>query len=262
MTAGEPALRGDYSRAGPDYAVEQQWDRYTEADHALYRRLYQRQSHLVRRFACTEYLQSLERLQAGGAIPRFDAVSARLRAATRWELVAVPGLIPNHAFFDHLAHRRFPVTVWLRRPEEFDYIVEPDVFHDFFGHVPLLFDPVFADYLQAYGEGGLKAERLNAIDYLARLYWFTVEFGLVMSGAGLRAYGAGLLSSPLELPYSVEDPAPARLPFDLMRIMRTPYVIDRMQERYFVIDNFDQLFDATAADFAPLYARLTQDVSG
>jgi phenylalanine-4-hydroxylase len=259
MAAVDQGLRGDYSQAGPDFVVAQHWERYTPLEHDLYRKLYARQSRLVGRFACPEYLRALERLDASAAIPRFDDVSAKLRAATAWELVAVPGLIPNHAFFQHLANRRFPVTVWLRRPDELDYIVEPDVFHDFFGHVPLLSDPVFADYLQAYGEGGLKAERLGAIDYLARLYWFTVEFGLVMTAEGLRAYGAGLLSSPQELPYSVQDPAPARHPFDLMRIMRTPYFIDRLQERYFVIKNFDQLFEATAADFTPFYAELAED---
>jgi phenylalanine-4-hydroxylase len=252
----DTGLRGDYAGAAPDYSVHQHWERYSEAEHDLYRRLYARQSRLVREYACPEYLHALHKLDAGGGVPRFDDVSRRLRGTTGWELVPVPGLLPDHAFFKHLANRRFPVTVWLRRPDEFDYIVEPDVFHDFFGHVPLLLDRVFADYLQAYGEGGLRAETLGAIGYLARLYWFTVEFGLVMTRAGLRVYGAGLLSSPQELPYSVDDPTPQRLPFDLMRVMRTSYVIDRMQERYFVIDSFAQLFEATAADFAPLYAEL------
>ena len=157
----ETNLRGDYSRAAPDYAVEQDWSAYTEPQHALYRRLFERQSKLVPRYACQEWIEAIAGLDAGAGIPRFDQVSKKLRAATGWEMVAVPGLIPDDAFFTHLANRRFPVTVWLRKPEEFDYIVEPDVFHDFFGHVPLLFDRVYADHLHEYGKGGLKAMRLE-----------------------------------------------------------------------------------------------------
>jgi len=171
-------------------------------------------------------------------------------------LVAVPGLLPDLTFFEHLANRRFPVTVWIRTPEEFDYIVEPDIFHDFFGHVPLLFQPVFADFLQAYGRGGLKAHALGAIEMLARLYWYTVEFGLIETPAGLRTYGAGILSSGGEVPYSVDSPNPNRIGFDLLRIMRTRYKIDTFQETYFVIRNFGELFDATTPDFTPHYDRL------
>jgi phenylalanine-4-hydroxylase len=165
----------------------------------------------------------------------------------------VPGLIPEEAFFALLASRRFPVTDWIRRPEEFDYVVEPDVFHDLFGHVPLLFNPTFADYMQAYGAGGLKASRLDACELLARLYWYTVEFGLIATKDGLRAYGAGILSSAGELRHSVTSPAPARIAFDLRRLMRTRYKIDTYQANYFVIDDFAQLFDATAPDFTPVY---------
>ncbi len=179
-----------------------------------------------------------------------------LHKATGWQLVAVPGLVPDQVFFEHLASRRFPVTVWLREPEEFDYIVEPDVFHDFFGHVPLLFDPVFADHLQAYGQGGLKALGLGGLTYLARLYWYTIEFGLVQSPQGLRAYGAGILSSGGEIDYCLTSPRPRRIPFDLERVMRTEYKIDAYQETYFVIRDFQQLFDDTRPDFAPIYARL------
>ena len=185
-------------------------------------------------------------------IPRFDALSEALHEATRWQIVAVPGLIPEEAFFALLAQRKFPVTGWLRSPEEFDYVVEPDVFHDLFGHVPLLFDPMFADYMQAYGAGGLKASRLQSCEYLARLYWYTVEFGLIDTPAGLRAYGAGILSSAGELRYSVTSPEPQRLGFDLTRIMRTRYKIDSYQASYFVIDSFRQLIAATAPDFAPV----------
>jgi phenylalanine-4-hydroxylase len=171
--------------------------------------------------------------------------------------VAVPGLIPEEAFFALLARRRFPVTGWIRRPEEFDYVVEPDVFHDLFGHVPLLFNPMFADYMQAYGAGGLKASRLQACEYLARLYWYTVEFGLIDTKQGLRAYGAGILSSAGELRHSVQSAKPQRLGFDVERIMRTRYRIDDYQATYFVISGFEQLFEATAPDFTPLYERVS-----
>jgi phenylalanine-4-hydroxylase len=253
----KPELRGDYSRAGPDYAVEQNWGGYSAAEHALYRRLFERQSKLVPRYACPEWIDAIARLEsAAREIPRFDVVSRQLRAATGWEIVAVPGLIPDDAFFTHLANRRFPVTVWLRRPDEFDYIVEPDVFHDFFGHVPLLFDRVYADHLYEYGKGGLKAMRLDAVKMLARLYWFTIEFGLMRTAQGIRACGAGLLSSGGELAYCVDDPQPRRLPFELERIMRTEYQIDRYQDTYFVIDSFEQLMRETAPDFTPIYARI------
>jgi phenylalanine-4-hydroxylase len=254
MKAAE--LRGDYSQAGPDFAVEQDWSSYTAEEHALYRRLFERQSRLVPRYACPEWIEAVAGLDAAREIPRFDHVSRKLRARTGWSIVAVPGLIPDDAFFTHLANRRFPVTVWLRRPEEFDYIVEPDVFHDFFGHVPLLFDRVYADHLYEYGKGGLKAMRLDAVKMLARLYWFTIEFGLMRTPQGVRAYGAGLLSSGGELAYCVDDPRPQRLAFDLERVMRTEYQIDRYQERYFVIDSFEQLMRETAPDFTPIYERL------
>src|SRR6185437_2063691 len=168
-------LRGDYSRMRPDYTVDQDWDAYTAGQHDLWRRLYARQAALVPDYACDEFSATLATLDYGAGIPRFEAINRMLERATAWQLVAVPGLLPDPVFFEHLAQRRFPVTVWLRDPQEFDYIVEPDIFHDFFGHVPLLFNPVFADYMQAYGRGGLKAHALGAIEMLARLYWYTVE---------------------------------------------------------------------------------------
>jgi len=249
-------LRGDYSRAAPDYSVEQDWQRYGEAEHALYRRLFARQAKLVPQYACPEWIEAIAKLDAASGIPVFEKISVKMKKATGWEIVAVPGLIPDDAFFTHLANRRFPVTVWLRKPEEFDYIVEPDVFHDFFGHVPLLFDRVYADHLHEYGKGGLKAMRLDAVKFLARLYWYTIEFGLIKVSSGVKAYGAGLLSSGGELAYCVDDPKPRRRPFDLERIMRTEYRIDRYQGTYFVIDSFEQLMRETAPDFTPIYEGL------
>jgi phenylalanine-4-hydroxylase len=211
---------------------------------------------LVPRYACEEFQRSLAALDFSRGIPRFDEVNAKLAPAVNWQLVAVPGLLPDLTFFEHLANRRFPVTVWIRDPAEFDYIVEPDIFHDFFGHVPMLFDPVFADYIQAYGQGGIKAHALGAIEMLARLYWYTVEFGLIETPAGIRTYGAGILSSGGELPYCIDSPDPNRIGFDLLRIMQTRYKIDTFQETYFVIRDFRQLFEATAPDFAPYYEQL------
>jgi phenylalanine-4-hydroxylase len=255
---GDRAPRGDYAGARSDYTCDQGWAAYSAADHDLYRRLYERQVAQLPGLACEEFIAALPRLGAPTAIPRFDALSDKLYRATKWEVVAVPGLIPEEAFFALLSERRFPVTGWIRQPEEFDYVVEPDVFHDLFGHVPLLFDPMFADYMQAYGAGGLKASRLRSCEYLARLYWYTVEFGLIATDAGLRAYGAGILSSAGELRHSITSAASQRLGFDLERIMRTRYKIDTYQSTYFVIDSFRQLIDATAPDFAPLYDRVAR----
>lgn len=253
---GDRPPRGDYSSARTDYTSDQDWAAYTPADHDLYRRLYERQAAQLTGLACGEFISAVRHLGAPAQIPRFDALSDALYRATRWEVVAVPGLIPEEAFFALLANRKFPVTSWIRRPEEFDYVVEPDVFHDLFGHVPLLFEPMFADYMQAYGAGGLKASRLQACEYLARLYWYTVEFGMISTPHGLRAYGAGILSSAGELRHSVTSKIPQRLAFDLKRIMRTRYKIDSYQSTYFVINSFEQLIDATAPDFSPLYAEL------
>ncbi|QHE77923.1 phenylalanine 4-monooxygenase [Hydrogenophaga sp. PBL-H3] len=251
--ASERPPRGDYSRALADYTCPQNWASYTAADHDTYRRLYERQTALLPGLACDAFIEALPSLGIKDHIPRFEEINVRLRSATGWELVAVPGLIPERPFFDLLAHRRFPVTDWIRNPEEFDYIVEPDVFHDLFGHVPLLFNPVFADYVQRYGVGGLKAHDLGAGELLSRLYWYTIEFGLIRQANGLRAYGAGILSSSGELRHSVTSPKPRRIALDLLRCMRTRYKIDDYQATYFVIDSFEQLFDMTAPDFAPLY---------
>lgn len=256
--APRPGLRGNYSEARRDYTVPQQWERYSEDEHTLWQLLYARQRRLAARYACPEFLAALERIDSPHRIPRLDLASRKLRRATGWELVGVPGLIPEREFFEHLAHRRFPVTVWLRTAQEFDYIAEPDLFHDFFGHVPLLFDGVYAEHLQAYGMGGLKALPLGGLPYFARLYWYTIEFGLVRSPDGVRAFGAGLLSSSAELPYAVQDERPRRVAFDLMRVMRTRYRIDRFQSCYFVLDNFAQLLHDTAPDFTPYYERLKQ----
>ena len=251
-------LRGDYSRAAADYSVEQHWEDYSAEEHAVWAALYTRQLALLERYAAPEVLQGARSLGASATqIPRFERVNRVLAAATGWQMVAVPGLIPDQSFFEHLANRRFPVTVWIRRRDELDYLVEPDVFHDFFGHVPLLTNAVFARFMQAYGEAGPKAMAVpGGLRMLSRLYWYMVEFGLIRTALGLRAYGAGILSSKGETVYSVESREPQRLRFELTRVMRTDYRIDSYQRTYFVLDSYQQLFDACyGTDFAPLYRR-------
>lgn len=240
-----------------DYVVDQGWAAYDGRQHAVWRHLFERQSRLLPGRACSQYLDGLSRLGvAADGIPDFARLSDILERATGWRIVAVPGLVPDDVFFHHLAARRFPATNWIRRPEQLDYLQEPDLFHDVFGHVPMLMHAVFADYLQAYGKGGLKALNLGALQKLSRLYWYTVEFGLLRTGEGLRIYGSGIVSSYGETLYCLEDPRPKRLAFDVPRIMRTRYRIDDFQENYFVIDSFEQLFEATRPDFTAYYRLL------
>jgi phenylalanine-4-hydroxylase len=250
--------RGDYARAQSDYTCPQNHAAYTAADHNTYRRLYERQTALLPGLACDAFIEALPSLGVKDRIPHFDEINEQLFKATQWSIVAVPGLIPEVPFFTLLANRKFPVTDWIRTPAEFDYIVEPDVFHDLFGHVPLLFNPVFADYVQRYGQGGLKADSLGACEQLSRLYWYTIEFGLIQQADGLRAYGAGILSSSGELQHAVHSPEPLRLPLQLERTMRTRYKIDTYQQTYFTIDSFEHLFQLTAPDFAPVYRRVME----
>jgi len=242
-----------------DVVVDQPYALYGEAEQQTWRTLWRRQSALMPDYACGGFNDGLRRLDLGDRIPRFEDLTRRLKKLTGVEIVAVNGLCSGPVFFEHLANRRFPVTWWIRSPEQLDYLEEPDLFHDTFGHVPLLANPVFADYMQAYGEGALKALRLGgqaALEQLARLYWFTVEFGLIREQGALKIYGAGIVSSKAETLYSLESNTPRRIGFDLMRIMRTQYRIDDFQRCYFVIDSFDQLFEATRPDFTPLYERL------
>lgn len=248
-----------YAKTPPvdDFLVEQRWQDYGADAHAIWRRLFERQSKILPGRACREFLDGLSGLGvAADGIPDFARLSDILENSTGWRIVAVPGLVPDDVFFWHLANRRFPATHWIRAPEQMDYLQEPDVFHDIYGHVPMLMNPVFADYMQAYGRGGLKALRLGALPYLARLYWYTVEFGLIRTADGLRIYGSGIVSSRTESVYCLESPEPNRIGFDLMRIMQTLYRIDDLQDVYFVIDDFAQLFDATRPDFTPYYADL------
>lgn len=250
--------RAEHPNVRPDFTIDQNWSGYTRAEHDVWRTLYARQEKILPGRACDEYLDGMKRLDIGHeSIPNFEQMSEALYKLTRWRVVAVPGLVPDDVFFDHLANRRFPAGNFIRKADQLDYIEEPDVFHDVFGHVPMLAHPVFADYMEAYGKGGLRAQKeFGSLHNLARLYWYTVEFGLIRSDKGLRIYGSGIASSSAESMYAVESPSPNRIHFDLERVMRTNYRIDDFQESYFVIDSFKELFDATYQDFAPIYARL------
>ncbi|KVE71937.1 phenylalanine 4-monooxygenase [Burkholderia vietnamiensis] len=244
-----------------DFTIDQPLERYGQVDHAVWQQLYARQAALLRGRACDAFIVGLGKIRLpADRVPSFADVNRQLKPATGWEIVAVPGLVPDRVFFEHLAHRRFPVTWWMRRPDQLDYLQEPDCFHDLFGHVPLLIEPVFADYMQAYGRTALAvADDDAALARLARLYWYTVEFGLIRDPRGtngLSIYGAGIVSSKGESLYSVESAAPNRLGFDLERVMRTKYRIDTFQKTYFVIDDFAQLFALADVDARALAERL------
>ena len=240
--------------AAVDWTIPQSWDAYTEVEHQTWDTLYARQTALLPGRACDAFLHGLKALDLGaGGIPDFDVINPKLQALTGWTVVCVPGLVPDEVFFDHLANRRFVSGQFIRKPDQLDYLQEPDIFHDVFGHVPMLTDPDFAAYMEAYGKGGQRAASLGVLANLARLYWYTVEFGLVQAAEGLRIYGAGIVSSATESVFALEDASPNRLGFDLTRVMRTPYRIDDFQQVYFVIDSIDQLKRETLKDFGPFY---------
>jgi phenylalanine-4-hydroxylase len=252
---GPPPQPPEGARA--DWTIDQAWGRYTPAEHQVWITLYERQSALLNGRACDQFLKGLEALDLHrSGIPDLARINMELNRLTGWSVVAVPGLVPDEVFFDHLANRRFPAGQFIRKPEELDYLQEPDIFHDVFGHVPMLTDPVFADYMQAYGQGGQRAMQRGQLANLARLYWYTVEFGLLQTPEGARIYGAGIVSSRTESIFALDDPSPNRLAFDLERVMRTPYRIDDFQQVYFVIPSLQALLDATLQDFAALYDRL------
>ncbi|WP_300542267.1 phenylalanine 4-monooxygenase [Maricaulis sp.] len=240
-----------------DFTIDQKWERYSREEHEIWNTLYDRQMKVLKGRAAPEHFKGLELLNLNeGGIPDFRRVNEKLEKLTGWTVVTVPGLIPEKDFYDHLANRRFVSGRFIRDGEKLDYLPEPDIFHDVFGHVPLLTQPVFADYMEAYGKGGLRSLQFDAIKHMARLYWYTVEFGLINTPEGRRIYGAGIVSSSAESVFCLEARSPNRIHFDLERIMRTDYRYDDFQQTYFVIDSYDELMEATYRDFAPIYEKL------
>ncbi len=245
------------SSVGADW-LEPSQRQYGPEEHRIWDELFARQLQLMPGHACKEFMLGLERLDLGrGGVPDFNEMSEELKSMTGWSVVPVPMLIPDHVFYYHLANRRFPAGNFIRTRETFDYIQEPDVFHDVFGHVPLLTDPVFADYMHEYGKAGWKAMRYNRLKALGALYWYTVEFGLIQESGGLRIYGAGILSGPREAVFALEAQSPNRIMLNVDRVMRTDYVIDDLQPTYFVIESFADLYHQTVErDFDRLYRSL------
>ncbi len=242
-----------------DFTIDQRWDSYTPDEHDRWNRLYARSADMLQSRACPEFLTALATLDLSqGGIPDMAELSTRLEPLTGWRVVPVTDLVPDDIFFDHLANRRFPAGAFIRPEAEMDYLSEPDIFHDIFGHVPLLADPIYADFMQAYGRGGARALARGQLPNLARLYWYTVEFGLVRSAEGLRLFGAGIMSSVAESRFALDAPDPHRIGFDLERVMRTDYIIDDFQQTYFVIDSFADLLAACSGDFGDLYDRLAR----
>lgn len=243
-----------------DCITDQGWDRYTAEDHAVWGALFDRQLRTLDGQVCDEYLAGLRTLGIDGTgVPEFGRMNARLRRATGWEVVAVPGLIPSRPFFQMLANRQFPAGTFIRSRAQLDYLEEPDIFHDVFGHVPLLADPAYADYMAEYGRIGLEAVDRKGVKFLARLNWYTIEFGLIRRPEGVRIYGAGICSSFGEARYVTEDPSANWLGFDLERVLRTGYYIDDFQASYFVIESFEDLFGLLQGrDWPALYDQLRE----
>ena len=241
-----------------DFTIDQGWENYTSEEHAVWDLLYKRQIEVLPGRAADEFLEGLKALDLGrGGIPNLEVISDELESLTGWRVVAVPGLVPDSVFFEHLANRRFPAGQFIRKREQLDYLQEPDIFHDVFGHVPMLTNPIFADYMEAYGKGGMRSLEWDSLKNLAALYWYTVEFGLIKTDKGMRIYGAGIVSSKTESIFALEDASPNRIGYDLERVMTTDYRIDDFQQTYFAIESYKQLFNTTVEkDFAPLYERM------
>jgi phenylalanine-4-hydroxylase len=257
LVLSDPKARFRNAPRKGDFTIDQDWGRYTPAEHDRWDRLFQRSQAILRNRACDEFVAMIEKLELSeSGIPDMEQLSDRLAKLTGWRVVPVIELVPDDVFFDHLANRRFPAGAFIRSEAEMDYLQEPDIFHDIFGHVPLLANPTYADFMQAYGQGGNRALALGRLANLARLYWYTIEFGLIRTAAGLRIFGAGIMSSVGESVFALESCSPNRIAFNLERVMRTKYVIDDFQQTYFVIDSFEKLLQDCYQDFGPLYERV------
>jgi len=240
--------------AAAEWTVPQHWDERTAEDHWVWDTLFARQQTLLHGRSVHAFEEGLEVLHLSRpGVPNFDELNEKLNKRTGWTVVAVPGLVPDDVFFRHLSERRFPAGNFIRSPKQLDYLEEPDVFHDVFGHVPLLAQPAVADFMQQLGKLGLAALDRGQLHRLARLYWYTVEFGLAREEGALKIYGAGILSSFGESHYSLESAKPHRADFDLERVLRTRYRTDTFQQAYFVIEHFEDVLKLLLRDdFAAL----------
>ena len=257
MITTTPKNRYEDAPRAANFTIDQAWDSYSAEEHDRWDRLFRRQKEVTKGRACTAALNAMAALELSpSGIPHMGRLSDRLEKITGWRVVPVAELVPDEVFFDHLANRRFPAGAFIRPEAEFDYLQEPDIFHDIFGHVPLLANPVFAEFMEAYGKGGQRAMGLGQLHNLARLYWYTVEFGLIREDGGLRIYGAGILSSPRETVFALEDDSPNRIGYKVQRLMRTKYIIDDFQQTYFVVDSFEDLLETCYQDFGSVYAEV------
>jgi phenylalanine-4-hydroxylase len=225
--------------------THEQWENFTQTDHHTWKILFERQSLLLQERADEAIVLGLKALEiCNNQIPKFSDLNSILNRKTGFSIVPVKGFIPEDLFFKFLSERKFPSTCFIRKPNQLDYLEEPDLFHDIFGHVPLLVNPIFADFMEQFGRKGLEAMDCGMLKFAAALYWFTVEFGLIQSPNGLRIYGAGITSSKGESIYCLDSKLPRRVTFNALTAMKTPYRTDSFQKTYFVIQSFEQIFDA------------------
>jgi phenylalanine-4-hydroxylase len=228
---------------------------YTDDEHAIWAELYARQVEIIENRVCDQFQHGLRTLDLpSDHIPQTRDISAILREKTGWEVEPVPALINFDRFFKLLADKKFPAASFIRTREEMEYLQEPDIFHEIFGHTAMLTDEAFANFTHAYGKAGIEATKQERV-YLARLYWFTVEFGLLATPVGNRIYGGGIASSPGETIYALESDEPLRRPFDPIDALRTPYRIDIFQTVYYVLDSMNDLFELAETDLLKLIRK-------
>lgn len=261
VAPADPLNLENYQPERSDWTIDQGWERYTEQEHATWRTLYQRMTKLMKGRACALFERGIKELPMDSEqIPNFVELSKRLYKHSGWTVVAVPGLVPDNVFFEHLANRRFPSGCYIRRPHEMDYQEYPDVFHDIFGHIPLLMYPLMGDFIQNCGKAAVKAHQLNQTDLIeriARLYWYIVEVGLVQEENGIRSFGAAIASSEKEILFALEDRSPNLVKFDASRVMRSEFWIYDLQQTYFVLDDMDDLIKIAQLNLDELAAQLS-----
>lgn len=225
--------------------MKQEYTKYNAEDFQVWKILFDRQMENLPGRATDEFLEGIKRIDfTADKIPDFSETNPLLKSITGWELAVVPGIVDDAIFFQLMANRKFPASTWLRKMSELDYLEEPDMFHDVFAHVPLLTNQAFVDFLQELSKIGLEyIDNKWAIELLSRVYWFTVEFGLIREADGLRIYGAGILSSAGETLFSLSN-EPKRFEYNVEQILNTPYRKDTFQDRYFIVDSYEQLYES------------------